>query len=111
MDDLVDECLLRLLARLGDGDIRFKGEAEGKESIHAKPRVAGGDGGLRIETQALHAANAALCDFGDECLARIGDVAIAYAERTGKISPEDAALAREAGRLLLTPAPAETATK
>ena len=47
-------------------------------------------------------------------LARIGDVALAYAERTGKISPEDAALAREAGKLLLTPAQApvaETATK
>lgn len=47
-------------------------------------------------------------------LARIGDVAIAYAERTGKISPEDAALAREAGKLVLTPSPspvAETATK
>jgi hypothetical protein len=47
-------------------------------------------------------------------LARIGDVALAYAERTGKISPEDAALAREAGKLVLTPAPvpvAETATK
>jgi len=47
-------------------------------------------------------------------LARIGDVALAYAERTGKISPEDAALAREAGKLVLTPAQApvaETATK
>jgi hypothetical protein len=47
-------------------------------------------------------------------LARIGDVALAYAERTGKISPEDAALAREAGKLVLTPSPApmaETATK
>lgn len=46
-------------------------------------------------------------------LARIGDVALTVAERTGKISPEDAALAREAGKLLLTPAPApaETATK
>lgn len=46
-------------------------------------------------------------------LARIGDVALTVAERTGKISPEDAALAREAGRLVLTPAPApaETATK
>ncbi len=46
-------------------------------------------------------------------LARIGDVALAVAERTGKITPEDAALAREAGKLVLTPAPApaETATK
>lgn len=46
-------------------------------------------------------------------LARIGDVALTVAERTGKISAEDAALAREAGKLVLTPAPApaETATK
>lgn len=44
-------------------------------------------------------------------LARIGDVALTVAEKSGKISPEDAALAREAGRLVLTPAPAETATK
>jgi hypothetical protein len=40
-------------------------------------------------------------------------VALAVAEKSGKISPEDAALAREAGKLLVTPspAPAETATK
>jgi hypothetical protein len=48
-------------------------------------------------------------------LARIGDIALAYAESKGKISPEDAALAREAGKVLLTPSPAPasagTATK
>lgn len=50
-------------------------------------------------------------------LARIGDVALTLAERSGKISPEDAALAREAGKLVLSPAQAqaqaqaETATK
>ncbi len=47
-------------------------------------------------------------------LARIGDIALTVAEKSGKISPEDAALAREAGRLVLTPAPApvaETVTK
>jgi len=45
-------------------------------------------------------------------LARIGDVALTVAEKSGKISPEDAALAREAGTLVLTPAPAnETSTK
>jgi hypothetical protein len=37
-----------------------------------------------------------------ERLQRIGDIALTYAERTGKISPEDAALAREAGQLLVT---------
>lgn len=47
-------------------------------------------------------------------LARIGDIALTVAEKSGKISPEDAALAREAGKLVLTPSPApeaETATK
>ena len=47
-------------------------------------------------------------------LARIGDIALTVAEKSGKISPEDAALAREAGKLVLSgsPAPvAETATK
>ncbi len=47
-------------------------------------------------------------------LARIGNIALAVAEKSGKISPEDAALAREAGKLVLSPASApvaETATK
>lgn len=37
-----------------------------------------------------------------EHLQRVGDIALLYAERTGKITPEDAALAREAGQLLLS---------
>lgn len=37
-----------------------------------------------------------------ERLQRVGDIALLYAERTGKITPEDAALAREAGQLLLS---------
>jgi hypothetical protein len=37
-----------------------------------------------------------------ERLQRIGDIALAYAERTGKISPQDAAAAREAGALLVS---------
>lgn len=35
-------------------------------------------------------------------LARIGDIAIAYAERRGAISPEDASDLREAGKIVLT---------
>jgi hypothetical protein len=41
-----------------------------------------------------------------ERLQRIGDTALLYAERTGKITPEDAALAREVGQLLVTKEPA-----
>lgn len=37
-----------------------------------------------------------------ERLQRVGDIALLYAERTGKISPEDAALAREAGQLIVS---------
>jgi hypothetical protein len=37
-----------------------------------------------------------------ERLQRIGDIALTYAERTGRISPEDAALAREAGALIVS---------
>jgi hypothetical protein len=37
-----------------------------------------------------------------ERLQRIGDIALTYAERTGKISPEDAAIAREAGALIVS---------
>ena len=44
-------------------------------------------------------------------LARIGDVALAYAEQSGKISPEDAALAREVGKLVLTKDIAATAVE
>lgn len=36
-------------------------------------------------------------------LAKIGDIALSYAEKKGKISAEDAALAREAGKILLPP--------
>jgi hypothetical protein len=35
-------------------------------------------------------------------LTRIGDLVIDYAERTGKISPEDAALVREVGVITLS---------
>lgn len=35
-------------------------------------------------------------------LARIGDIAISYAERRGAISPQDAADIREAGKIVLT---------
>lgn len=35
-------------------------------------------------------------------LAAIGDLALAYAEANGKITPEDAALAREVGKLVVT---------
>lgn len=46
-----------------------------------------------------------------ERLQRVGDIALSYAERTGKISPEDAALAREAGQLLISKGqPAAVAT-
>ena len=37
-----------------------------------------------------------------ERLQRIGDIALAYAERSGQISPQDAAIAREAGALLVS---------
>lgn len=49
-----------------------------------------------------------------ERLQRIGDIALTYAERSGQISPQDAAIAREAGTLLLSkdaPAPTTTSTK
>lgn len=49
-----------------------------------------------------------------ERLQRIGDVALTYAERSGQISPQDAAIAREAGALLVSkdaPAPTTTPTK
>lgn len=39
-------------------------------------------------------------------LARIGAVALDVAERSGKITPAEAALAREAGMILLAPEPA-----
>jgi len=37
-----------------------------------------------------------------ERLARIGDLALSYAERSGQITPQEAALAREAGKLVLS---------
>lgn len=44
-----------------------------------------------------------------ERLRRIGDVALTVAERSGKITPEEAALAREAGAILLSETPPPTA--
>ena len=41
----------------------------------------------------------------NERLARIGEIALQVAERSGKITPEEAALAREAGKLVLAPQP------
>lgn len=40
-------------------------------------------------------------------LAAISSIAISYAEAKGAITPQDAALVREAGKVLLTPAPEE----
>lgn len=48
-----------------------------------------------------------------ERLARIGDLALSYAERSGQITPQEAALARETGKLVLSkdaPAPAPEVT-
>lgn len=39
-------------------------------------------------------------------LQAIGDLALSYAEASGKITPRDAAAAREAGKLLLSDQPA-----
>lgn len=47
----------------------------------------------------------------NERLARLGDIAITYAERRGVISPTDAADIREAGILVIGTKPAVTATK
>lgn len=47
----------------------------------------------------------------NERLARLGDIAITYAERRGVISPTDAADIREAGIIVIGTKPAETATK
>jgi hypothetical protein len=47
----------------------------------------------------------------NERLARLGDIAIAYAERRGVISPTDAADIREAGIIVIGTKPAVTATK
>ena len=44
----------------------------------------------------------------NERLARIGDIALTVAERSGKITPADAALAREAGKLVLSKEPETT---
>ena len=38
-------------------------------------------------------------------LARIGDIALTVAERSGKITPAEAAMAREAGKLVLSQEP------
>lgn len=47
----------------------------------------------------------------NERLARLGDIAITYAERRGVISPTDAADIREAGIIVIGAKPAVTATK
>lgn len=47
----------------------------------------------------------------NERLARLGILAIAYAERRGIISPTDAADIREAGIIVIGTKPAVTATK
>lgn len=44
-------------------------------------------------------------------LARLGDIAITYAERRGVISPDDAADLRAAGLVVVSQPPAQTATK
>ena len=44
-------------------------------------------------------------------LARLGDIAITYAERRGVISPTDAADIREAGIIVIGTKPAVTTTK
>ncbi len=44
-------------------------------------------------------------------LARLGDIAINYAERRGAITPADAADLREAGIIVIGTKPAVTATK
>lgn len=44
-------------------------------------------------------------------LARLGGIAIAYAERRGAISPADAADLRAAGLVVVSQPPAQTATK
>lgn len=63
----------------------------------------------RTLVAALSTASLSSCQSGqiDEArLIQIGDTALALAERSGKITPEEAALAREAGKLLVTPTPA-----
>lgn len=59
---------------------------------------------LLIATLALSS-----CQTADEKakLAYIGDVALSLAEKSGRITPEQAALAREAGKLILSK-PGET---
>lgn len=47
----------------------------------------------------------------NERLARLGDIAITYAERRGAISPTDAADLRSAGIMAFGKKPAVTATK
>jgi len=47
----------------------------------------------------------------NERLARLGSLAIAYAERRGVISPADAADMRSAGIIVIGTKPAVTATK
>ena len=57
----------------------------------------------------LTALSLVSCQTADEKakLAYIGDVALAFAEKSGRITPEQAALAREAGKLILSE-PGET---
>lgn len=53
------------------------------------------------------AASLTSCQSGNQLdqkrLAEIGDLALSLAERSGQITPAEAALAREAGKLILTP--------
>ena len=58
--------------------------------------------GLLLAVFTLLSVPSCATQADNDRLARIGDIAIAYAERTGKISPEDAALAREAGTITLS---------
>jgi hypothetical protein len=58
--------------------------------------------GLFAAVAALLTLPSCASNADTEHLQRIGDIALTYAERTGKISPEDAAIAREAGALIVS---------
>jgi hypothetical protein len=57
----------------------------------------------------LAALSLCSCQTADQNakLAAISNIALTYAEAKGAITPEDAALVREAGKVLLTPPVAE----
>ena len=63
----------------------------------------------RLFLPLLTALTLASCQTADEKarLAYIGDVALDLAEKSGRITPEQASLAREAGKLILSE-PGET---